>query len=321
MIVINNILYVSKPDSGGITAINGLNGSTLFSAYVNGVSGTSYPAYGEGLIFAENYEVGFFRTTVDLVADNAYNGGQVWSISITPAPAESAYYSYGLVTYYDGYVFEVPYQLNQITSYVAGTGSTDWTDHTNFSITTIPTVGDGLVVVAGGNKVSAINISSGITQWSLNITGNITSTPSYSSGTFFLGTSSGYLYAISVAGTVLWKVNLGFPIEDTASLANGFIYVGTDGGNIYELTQSRGNIMWTYSVQGAVIASPVVSSNGIVYVGSTNGIIYALNATNGKPVWEKNLGASITANPVLVNVALFGTYLRLNSFLVSPTSR
>jgi len=194
---------------------------------------------------------------------------------------------------------------------IASNGALLWMvkfdDYNSYTIGTIPTVADDVVVIGflKSPKITAISTDNGKILWSFTLDSPIASDSVAYSTNFYFGSSNGVVYAVSKDGREVWHTRLGGGIETTPAVAFGRVYVGASDGSLYALNASNGKLLWKYTTGGPIVASPVVSLNGIVYVGSTDGRIYALDAKNGELVWSDNTGASIEVTPVLDNGMLF----------------
>jgi hypothetical protein len=193
---------------------------------------------------------------------------------------------------------------------IASSGTILWETkfNTSYTISTIPTIADDIVVIGFLEKpmIIALSTADGKILWNFTLDSPVISDSlAYSSGYFFFGSANGTVYAVSKDGEELWHTSLGSTIETTPAVAFGKVFVGADDGNLYALNAASGKVLWKYSTGGPIIASPIVSINEIVYVGSTDGYIYALYAETGDLVWSDNTGASIEVTPVLDNGLLF----------------
>ncbi|AWR96162.1 PQQ-binding-like beta-propeller repeat protein [Acidianus sulfidivorans JP7] len=267
-------------------ALNETNGNQIYDLYTYC---PIYPAAGEGMIYLPRY--------YELCAYNISNGNEVWSSSTSINPTSA------MISYSNGYVYLTSYDSDTICSFLASTGTKEWTVELNGGITTIPTIGDGLVVVGLSNQIVAISTSSGEVEWNFSFDGSISDTPSYYDGMFFFGTSTGNLYAVNSEGGLVWEKNFGSTIFTTPAIANNLLYFSVNN-ILYAVNYQNGNIVWNFFTNGNITASPVVSANGIVYTGTSDGILYAINATNGELIWQYSIGDTIV-NLLLDNGFLF----------------
>ena len=274
---------------------------------------TRYPVIGAGNIFFSYYlhSIGWGSY---IVTKNLFSLEEKWSYGHQGLASESFQYiqlpyNCVLLTYSKGKLFEAfTYRDNGVVSaYTASSGTNLWKVQFNsYTISTIPTIADDLVVVGFLNALGIVALSSenGKVLWSFSTDSPVVSSPAYSMN-FYFGSSNGVVYALSKDGKELWHTNLRSSIDTTPAVAFGRVYVGAGDSSLYALNASNGKLLWKYTTGGPIVASPIVSLNGIVYVGSTDGRIYALDAKNGELVWSDNTGASIEVTPVLDNGMLF----------------
>lgn len=87
-------------------------------------------------------------------------------------------------------------------------------------------------------------------------------------------------------GASLWSVPLKGGTSGHAVLDGNQIIVGTDAGRVVAFdARKKGEIRWTYNVQGAVNQPPVVVGDRIFVVDGTNAI-YALDRQTGEWRWQ-----------------------------------
>jgi serine/threonine protein kinase/outer membrane protein assembly factor BamB len=275
-----------------------------------------YPAIGAGNVYFSYVKpYGQWYT----YAINIFSLSTTWSEWVAPAwdsvedDTQSVKLPYNkyLFTYSKGKLFEAHTYRSQgiLRARIANSGTILWevTLDKGFTIGTIPTVADDVVVIGFLEKsmITAFSTDDGKILWSFTLDSPIASDSIAFSSYFYFGSSNGVVYAVSKDGREVWRAKLGGGVETTPAVAFGRVYVGASDGNLYALNASDGKLLWKYATGGPIVASPIVSLNGIVYVGSTDGRVYALDAKNGELVWSDNTGASIEVTPVLDNGMLF----------------
>jgi serine/threonine protein kinase/outer membrane protein assembly factor BamB len=273
-----------------------------------------YPAVGAGNVFFSYFawSYGWYND-----ARNIFSIRTTWSQHVGGGIDEDSTqsvklpYNKYLFTYSKGKLFEAHSYGSQgiLRARIANSGTILWEVKLDkgFTIGTIPTVADDVVVVGFLNvpKMIALSVDDGKILWSFTLDSPVASDSIAYSTNFYFGSSNGVVYAVSKDGREVWHTNLGGSIETTPAVAFGRVYVGASDGSLYVLNASNGKLLWKYATGGPIVASPIVSLNGIVYVGSTDGRIYALDAKNGELVWSDDTGASIEVTPVLDNGMLF----------------
>jgi outer membrane protein assembly factor BamB len=318
IIAANGILIVSCPSSGNLLALSEVNGSVLtyFQSgaddwYTYGKWKSKYPASGGGLIFSafrwsDRSGVEFGN---ELIIDGNYlsKGNNVWSVKIPGQPINSPYYGQCLISYYNGYVYGITFNSGNITAIQSSSGTTVWQMNLDGKIDTIPTIGNGILVIgySNQNQITAISTATNTTLWNFITNGVVAASPAYDNGRFFFGTLGGSFYCVSENGQLVWKNPIGSAIETTPAIAYGMVFFGADDGTLYALNSTNGNLVWQHNAGSELISPPAAASNGILYQATTSGVLYAFNATNGAELWTFPIGAGVTASPVLDNGYLF----------------
>ncbi|MDP7976916.1 MAG: PQQ-binding-like beta-propeller repeat protein, partial [TACK group archaeon] len=220
--------------------------------------------------------------------------------------AESPYYGWNMISYYNGFIYFVNYNSNIIEKVLATTGSINANLTLNGQIDTVPTIGGNVMLVGFSNlnSVSAISLSSDSALWSLSVDSPIGATASYAGGNFYFGTLGGYMYSVSSSGRVNWKTYLGSSVQTTPVVTGDSVYVATIDGKIYCLTAS-GDVSWVYRTNSQITTSPLVSSDGVVYDASEDGYIYALNSSTGSLIWQYQAKAPVISSLLLNNDNLY----------------
>jgi len=278
---------------------------------------TLYPVIGSGDIFFSyngwEYGLGYEVVTTKL---NLFSLEKKWEYRVVSSNYQDEHfypirlpYNKILLAYSKGKLFEAYTHDSHgmLHTRIASSGTIAWeVKFEGYTISTIPTVADDVVIVGFLNALGIVALSSenGKVLWSFSTDSPVISSPAYSNN-FYFGSSNGVVYAVSKDGREVWRTRLGGSIETTPAVAFGRVYVGAGDGSLYALNASNGKLLWKYTTGGPIVASPIVSLNGIVYVGSADGKVYALDAKNGELVWSDNTGASIEVTPVLDNGMLF----------------
>lgn len=81
----------------------------------------------------------------------------------------------------------------------------------------------------------------------------------------------------------LWQSGQSARIGGLA-LESGILYIGTENGAVMALDASTGELNWSASVPGEIMAAPAVGENTVV-VNTGAGSLFALNAETGEQLW------------------------------------
>lgn len=124
--------------------------------------------------------------------------------------------------------------------------------------------GETVFVASRHGLVKALDVANGETRWEQD---------------FANYDDEGMLSAISR----LWQSGQSARIGGLA-LESGILYIGTENGAVMALDASTGELSWSASVPGEIMAAPAVADNTVV-VNTGAGSLFALNAETGEQLW------------------------------------
>ena len=112
----------------------------------------------------------------------------------------------------------------------------------------------------------------------------------------YVAARNGVVKAFSINnGKLLWKANLNTDassvlnisprISGGVGLGDNTLFIGTENAEVFALDASNGNVKWTSTVSGEVLAQPVYD-NKLVVIHTSRGDLIALNSDNGEQVWN-----------------------------------
>lgn len=134
----------------------------------------------------------------------------------------------------------------------------------------------------------ALDAVTGELLWKYETESSVTSSPTVANGVVYFGSYDQSLYALDAAtGDLLWRYKTSDAVYSTPAVANGVVYFGSNDTHLYAVDAATGDLKWRYETEGSVRSSPTVA-NGIVYFGGPyrDGHLYALNASNGELLWK-----------------------------------
>lgn len=85
------------------------------------------------------------------------------------------------------------------------------------------------------------------------------------------------------------------PVMDRSEKA---IYLSSSDSRVYALSSETGEVLWSFSTSGPVMASPIIVDDKLL-VASTDGSVSLISRTDGKPHWQYQGESSIVATPTL----------------------
>lgn len=105
----------------------------------------------------------------------------------------------------------------------------------------------------------------------------------------------------------LWRFTPENPLQGVKSSPalvdnedGGTLYVGGHDNNVYALDAITGDLLWAFSTENSVWASPLVIKDDLI-VGDESGFLYSLDRLTGVENWRMNLGAPIMIPPIVSN--------------------
>ena len=281
----------------GIGSFGAGNGSLLWLNPIGGKGGASTPALKDGRIY-----VGSFYG--DLYCIDALTGETVWNRTLETDPQWWGIASSPLaldegvlvMTFSSGALHHLTLDGQEIWN--LSTGKID--------PYTSPAYFDGKVYFAGGDPaLYCVDVSSGHILWKLPTEAPITSTPSVADGSVFFASGDRFVAADAATGDVIWEEPMTGTISSPA-ISHGRVYVGTGDSSLNCYDESSGNLLWRAETNGPVASSPVVAGGLVYFGTQTGeGIVYALDAMSGSTVWSYNVGEYVMSSPAVSDGLLF----------------
>lgn len=177
--------------------------------------------------------------------------------------------------------------------------------------------GQSEVVLQGPKDLTAYDPATGKKRWSL--TGHSMSTipsPTFGAGTLFTAGEKFLALRPGTAGqepTVMWQSTKLRPGYSSPLYHKGRVYTVTQAGIVTAADAETGNVAWTYRLEGAYAASPLLAEDRL-YVVSEDGTTAVLRDAGGdcEALGTSSLKDTILATPVAAGDAL---YLRSDKYL------
>jgi len=181
------------------------------------------------------------------------------------------------------------------------------------------TANGGLVYLASGQHVYAIDYANGSEKWrfpseALKNTEFYAPPALTADGQLIIGSFNHKLYSVDAAsGTQRWvfegakdRYIAGPLVTDKA------IYAPSSDGNLYAL-DLNGKLLWTFTTEGAIWATPSTYAEcDCVYISSMDHHVYVADSDTGRQLWQsETLGGSVIGSPTFdaENMLLFvGTF-------------
>lgn len=110
--------------------------------------------------------------------------------------------------------------------------------------------------------------------------------------------------AFAPTGKVLWTFSAEGTIQASPAVDAQRVYVATSDGRIVALDKTFGNSVWTYPVTGP-INSALARAGDFLYLGQRDGDIIALDAATGKEQWQYATDGAIYSSFSIIDGALY----------------
>ncbi len=171
-----------------------------------------------------------------------------------------------------------------------------------------PATGGGLVFVAGGGGLAALDPLTGETRWQNTVTGPVAAPLHWDTGWLIVSLENGDLLAYRASdGTLLWRQPLGAPLSTLPAPALDRLYLGLTDGRILAVELASGAEVWTRHVDGA--ASGLLALDEQLVAGTTARAILSYDLRSARQKWRWRLGAGVLGAPSADGDRIFLTTL------------
>jgi outer membrane protein assembly factor BamB len=276
---------------------------TLLWNFTTGDSVNYSPVVADGIVYTSSYDG-------NLYALNAGTGEKIWNYNVTALGIGSS------PTVAEGFVYVGSGDQSRfLYAFNAYNGGLLWTAYVGASVTSDPTIVNGVIYLAANGMygssscVLAIDAKTGAELWNYSSTNNLACTPAVVDGVVYIGSGGGCVHALNAGdGHEIWSYTRNDAEYLTSpSVVNGVLYVGINGGSIgtygfYALNATNGAELWKYMASGIenYVLTTAAVYDGTVYVGSRNGDVYALKAADGTLIWHIMAGHWLFSSPAVV---------------------
>ncbi|WP_182909300.1 PQQ-binding-like beta-propeller repeat protein [Microbispora sp. H13382] len=187
-----------------------------------------------------------------------------------------------------------------------------WSYPTDNGIHSSAVVSAGVVYVASGGRVYALDAVTGKALWSHPAADD---TMLVSGGVVYVAGFDGRVYALdAVTGKERWSPRIDESVLSVPVVSGGMVYVGSKNNpaasrdySVYALDAVTGKVRWSHRIDAPVFSDPVVSG-GVVYVGCEDGRVYALDAASGEVRWSRRVGGWVASLVVSGGTVYAGSF-------------
>ncbi|MCV6824038.1 MULTISPECIES: PQQ-like beta-propeller repeat protein [Halocynthiibacter] len=237
------------------------------------------------------------------VSAHATNGGQLWSVDLTPTGDRSGETSGGGLAVANDVLIAVT-GFGEMIALNVKTGAELWTQRVDANFNSNPTIyGDLVYAVSRDNIAWAVNIKNGRVQWQIPGTPSPTSIvgsagPAISGDRVLFPFSSGeILSAFRRGGVRLWASSVSgrrpgaayagiTDITGDPVVVGSTVYAANASGRTVALDLRSGDLKWT-APEGST--GPLWVAGGSVFLVSDQAKLVRLNANTGDIIWKVDL--------------------------------
>lgn len=214
-VVAGDLAYFGS-DDGSVYAVAVATGELKWK-YTAGARVSASPVIDAEIIYAASEDGGIHALTLQ--------GAPLWRMALPHAEPVAIAASQGFLLVSD-------LADGSLAAIRVATRSPAWTFKTGSRIPPLPAISNGVVCVAGGNKVTALELASGKPLWAAP-SGGDTSAPVIAGSAVLTAGRDGKLRALSlVKGTELWAWSAGKSIHSELLIDRGTLYVGANGNQL-----------------------------------------------------------------------------------------
>jgi outer membrane protein assembly factor BamB len=171
-----------------------------------------------------------------------------------------------------------------------GTGAVAWKKPFD-EVAVPPVAASGLVFVAHGREVEAVESSSGARRWIASLDGPPSAPLLVGPGRLFAFTRGHAAVALRAGtGETLWTRTFGEATPTHVASGGGALYCALDDGRVVALDAVSGATRWESKLPSA--ATAIAPAGDRVVIGGKDKFLYCLSASRGKIAWRRRAGGA-----------------------------
>lgn len=191
---------------------------------------------------------------------------------------------------YDTDTAYVPLRNGALVAVDMNTGRISWRRDVSSAIA--PSVGDGLVFVAGEGHVEALAAANGRTRWQTPLPGRLL-TITWDNSWLLCSNADGDLAALRASdGELLWRSALGSALVLPPAAGLDRVYVALENGDVVSLNLVDGQQLWKRALPGRVTG--LSATDGQLLAGTTGKAIFSLELATGRQRWRWRVGGDVS---------------------------
>ena len=154
-----------------------------------------------------------------------------------------------------------------------------------------PSVGGGLVFVAGDGGIEALSAEDGQSRWRTSFPGRIVSV-TWDNGWLLCSNDAGDLAALRATdGELVWRVSLEAALVLPPAPGLDRVYVALEGGRLISMELATGREAWARTLPGRITG--VKAAAGQLIVGTTGNAVFSLDLETGRQRWRWRVGGDV----------------------------
>jgi outer membrane protein assembly factor BamB len=161
-----------------------------------------------------------------------------------------------------------------------------------------PAISDDLVVVAGDELLTGLDVKTGAARWRVPVTGGFSAPPLADSGWVIATATGGDVLTLRASdGHVLWTSALGASVRVRPAIAADAAYFSLENSHIASLELLTGKPRWDRLLPGK--PGDLLVLDDRLFVGGDDKWFYCLNTKNGDERWRKRVGGKSAGVPAI----------------------
>ena len=196
---------------------------------------------------------------------------------------------------YDDAHAYVPLRNGTLVAVSLADGSLTWTVErpTRFS----PTVGDGIVVVAGEEALHGLRANDAAPMWKTDLGAAVSAPLVWNTGWLVAVLESGDVVVLrGVDGLEFWRHQVSGQLDVRPSVGGNALFVPVRDGRVISLDLVTGRLLWERTLGGS--AQEILPLDDL-FVGATDNYFYRLSRSNGRMRWRWRTGGDIVGLPAV----------------------
>lgn len=204
-----------------------------------------------------------------------------WVLTLDAPPAA--------IPAYDATTGYVPLRGGMLVAVDLDRGQVRW--RRDVASTVSPSVGGGLVFVAGDGVIEALTADRGVTRWRTTLPGKMV-TVTWDTDWLLCSNDAGDLAALRASdGGLVWRVSLASALVVPPAAGLDRVYVGLDGGRLTSIDLASGQTAWTRTLPGRITG--LAPADGQLIVGTTANAVFSLDLATGRQRWRWRVGGDV----------------------------